>query len=169
MNSRLQLTVWATLVAVCLGTTGCYTTVIDTRATALPEEHFDRQWFLFAGLLPVSSPAGDECKQGVAIAKSKYGVGDFFINLGITAAASIGYAATCNEVNGACLTTASSIGSLASWIVNTRSVTYQCRAPSMGSSAPAPVAEPAPESAQEQEKVEEVSPVVKPAATKKRK
>lgn len=102
---------------------GCYATHIQTGAQSGVTMH-DRQWFLFGGLAGVSGPAGAECAHGLAYAKSKTAVGDIFLDLLIGVGAASLYAVSTETPN---VAVASSLLTVAPWILGSRTVTYGCR------------------------------------------
>ncbi|MBZ4332379.1 hypothetical protein [Corallococcus sp. AS-1-12] len=121
----------ASMVALMLGQTGCYRTSIVTNLRPEPRVHQDRQWFTVAGLLPVSSPPGSECKNGVAWAQSRATASDFLIQAGLAVAGAFVGAAVCaggnrtDEERGNC----AAMGLLLPTVlVGSRTVAYACAA-----------------------------------------
>ncbi|MBN9682174.1 MULTISPECIES: hypothetical protein [unclassified Corallococcus] len=119
----------ASMAALMLGQTGCYRTSIVTNLRPEPLVHQDRQWFTAAGLLPVSSPPGSECKNGIAWAQSRATPSDFFIQAGLAVAGAFIGSAVCaggdrtTEEQGNC----AAIGLLVpTLLVGSRTVAYSC-------------------------------------------
>ncbi|GMU07104.1 hypothetical protein [Corallococcus caeni] len=119
----------ASMAALMLGQTGCYRTSIVTNLRPEPTVHQDRQWFTVAGLVPVSSPPGSECKNGVAWAQSRATVSDFLIQAGLAVAGAFIGSAVCaggnrtTEEQGNC----AAIGLLLPTVlVGSRTVAYSC-------------------------------------------
>ncbi|RKH60471.1 hypothetical protein [Corallococcus aberystwythensis] len=119
----------ASMAALMLGQTGCYRTSIVTNLRPEPKVHQDRQWFTVAGLVPVSSPPGSECKNGIAWAQSRATVSDVLIQAGLAVAGAFIGSAVCaggnrtTEEQGNC----AAIGLLVpTALVGTRTVAYSC-------------------------------------------
>ncbi|NOK20080.1 hypothetical protein [Corallococcus carmarthensis] len=119
----------ASMAALMLGQTGCYRTSIVTNLRPEPTVHSDRQWFTAAGLLPVSSPPGSECKNGIAWAQSRATPMDFLIQAGLAVAGAFVGSAVCSggnrtdEEQGNC----AAIGLLLPTVlVGSRTVAYSC-------------------------------------------
>jgi hypothetical protein len=117
------------VVAVLASQTGCYHTKIQTYREPIGREHEDRQWFALAGLVPLSSPAGRECKNGLAYADSRMSGTDWLIGVGLGLAGGLlGSAACAGEdavVRGSCASTGAS---LATFLFGSRTVEYACAA-----------------------------------------
>ncbi|QAT88487.1 hypothetical protein EJ065_6962 [Corallococcus coralloides] len=119
----------ASMVALMLGQTGCYRTSIVTNLRPEPKVHQDRQWFTAVGLLPVSSPPGSECKNGIAWAQSRATPSDFLIQAGLAVAGAFIGSAVCaggdrtEEQQANC----AAIGLLVpTLLVGSRTVAYAC-------------------------------------------
>ncbi len=117
-----------TLVLAAIALQGCYATHVNTRATALPEEHSDRQLFMLWGLAPLSDPAGAQCPNGVASVKSKLSAVDILIDAGVGVVAAGVALGTCQDTPAACANRATSLGTLATGLFGTRTVIYHCAA-----------------------------------------
>ncbi|MGE6760091.1 hypothetical protein ACQKGO_18905 [Corallococcus interemptor] len=119
----------ASMAALLLGQTGCYRTSIVTNLRPEPKVQQDRQWFTAAGLVPVSSPPGSECKNGIAWAQSRATPSDFLIQAGLAVAGAFIGSAVCGGSNrtdeelGNC----AAIGLLVpTLLVGSRTVAYSC-------------------------------------------
>ena len=117
------------LVLAAIALQGCYNTHVNTRATPLPEEHSDRQMFTLWGMVPLSDPAGHQCPNGLASAKSKLSAVDWVIDAGVGIVAAGVALGTCQGDASTCANRATSVGTLATGLFGTRTVTYHCAAP----------------------------------------
>ncbi|OJH36512.1 hypothetical protein BON30_32665 [Cystobacter ferrugineus] len=130
-----------TVAAVMTSQVGCYTTkvVSHARPPSGPEST-ERQWFMIGGLVPVSDPAGRECKHGFATVESKLSGTDWLINAGLTVAGGIAGGLTCgraaaanpNDDTGAFLfvgaACAAAFSALVPFMISSRTVEYTCAA-----------------------------------------
>jgi|GEM_PF-1835238 len=119
----------AAAVTVLASQVGCYHTKIVTDQRAEGREYSDRQWFTIAGLVPLSSPAGRECRNGLARAESRMSGTDWLIGVGLGLAGGLVGAAACNGGSDAqqysCMTSGAS---LATFLLGSRTVEYRCAA-----------------------------------------
>lgn len=133
----------------------CYTTRFESGRVPMGPQHSELQWFTMGGLVPLSRPAGATCTDGLARAASEYGAVDILLNTGITTLGLIAGSAACgglfangsgnpnNEAAAVFAPMCVSLGmSLAPLLLGTRTVTYECAAPSVAVTAPA-TSEPA--------------------------
>jgi hypothetical protein len=111
---------------------GCYTTkVVAQQATPGPQ-YDDRQWFTIAGLVPLSSPAGQQCPGGLATAESQFSVVDFLINVGLSVGGGVVGALACGDPTDPVNDTAARAGcasigsSLVPFLIASRTVSYTC-------------------------------------------
>jgi hypothetical protein len=108
---------------------GCYTTrVAGGIAPAASEPiHEERQWFTIAGLIGLSGPAGNECRNGVAWAESQYNVVDALLVgvLSVGGYFAAGYACASGDP-----TTFNACASAGAWLLplllQPRTVRYTC-------------------------------------------
>ncbi len=155
---RHHLLAATALVVLC---TGCYNTAVVSGASPSGARE-ERQWFLLNGAARLTDPAGRECgAEGLAWSESKQAFGDMLISLAIGAGTALAVGYNCTEP--ACYAAAGSTGSLASWLLSSRTVEYACRRPSY---VP-PVAHPAPRPPERRvetppPRIEEPTPAPKP-------
>lgn len=136
------------LLAISAVLSGCYTTRIyspDGAAGPPPQwpQHEDHQWFLLAGAIDLSHPAGRECLNGLAYAESEMAGGDILIAIGLSIAGSLIGASTCNSDNlalyGSCI---SGLSSGLPLLISRRTVGYTCRPAHVGMTATPDAAPP---------------------------
>jgi len=108
---------------------GCYKTKIQAGAPSAGPVYGDRQWFLIAGLVPLSDPAGSECPNGLSYAESKLGVMDVIIEIGTRIVGGVVGASVCDSEGDATAygTCVSGAANLAGILIGTRTVEYQCK------------------------------------------
>jgi hypothetical protein len=129
----------ASMVALLSVQTGCYRTHVVTNLRPEATVHEDRQWFTAAGLVPVSKPAGEECRNGVAWAQSRATPVDVLIQAGLIVAGTVIGAGVCagggrtDEERGNCAAIGGLIPAL---LVGSRTVAYACVADSAPSFMP---------------------------------
>ncbi|MBM7112579.1 hypothetical protein [Archangium primigenium] len=115
--------------AVLASQAGCYHTKIVTDRAPEGREYSDRQWFTIGGLVPLSSPAGRECRNGLSRAESRLSGTDWLINVGLGLAGGLVGAAACSSGSDAerlsCMTSGAS---LATFLLGSRTVEYACAA-----------------------------------------
>ena len=125
---KTNLVVMMVLLVTATLSSACYTTKVYTGAPAEPTIHDDRQWFLLAGLINLSDPAGEECSAGVAKSESEYTVADALIQIGLAIiGGTAGYFA-CDKIDEkeeyfSCISGFSAVPQ----IFGTRTVHYQCK------------------------------------------
>ena len=135
MNAAIQqASVVLSAVVLLTSATGCYRTRTATMARPTTPEYEQRQWFLIAGLVPLSSAGGSECGgAGMATSDSRLGGWDIVINVGLAVAGGLLGASVCslpdNATNaeqtayGSCV---SGMASLVPFIIGSRTVSYTC-------------------------------------------
>jgi hypothetical protein len=132
MSKRLGTVV--AVVAVMTSQVGCYTTKVVSQARPDGPSYSDRQWFTIGGLVPLSSPAGRECENGLAMAESRLSGTDWLINVGLGLAGGLVGAAACSSGPNtdpllalAASSTCATVGSgLATFLLGSRTVEYTC-------------------------------------------
>lgn len=126
--TRHNLPTSLALTAAMLILSACHTTRVGT-ATGGPR-YSDRQFFSAGGLVRLSEPAGEECAHGLRYVESERSLVDNLISFGIGLAGAGAGALVCGPGAGlndedlaACVSVA---GSVAPFLVSTRSVEYEC-------------------------------------------
>jgi hypothetical protein len=113
-------------------TAGCYTTKVVAPQATPGRQYDDRQWFTIGGLVPLSSPAGQQCSGGLATAESRFSGGDFLINIALGLAGGLAGAFACGnstdpDIDAAVRTSCATLGaSLVPFLLASRSVSYTC-------------------------------------------
>jgi hypothetical protein len=108
--------------------TGCFQTRIGTKTNAPLRQ--DRQWFLVNGLVNLSGETSTDCANGMAYAESRLGFKDILIATGIGFVGGlVGGVAVCDTdaEGGTYAACVSASASLASYLLQTRTVEYQCK------------------------------------------
>ncbi|WP_148273368.1 hypothetical protein [Stigmatella aurantiaca] len=137
----------AVAVAMLMSQAGCYHTSIVTDRTPESRSYSDRQWFTIAGLVPLSSPAGRECRDGLARAESEMSGADWLINIGLGVVGAVAGAAICrDESNSRQTSCATSGAAVMSFLLGSRTVEYSCARGSGEDSAPQGYAPSSPQS-----------------------
>lgn len=105
---------------------GCYTTRVyeegvhpSTDPRLSVEE---RQWFILAGAVPLSPPAGRECSDGLSWVESRTGVVDMLISIGLGVAGGLIVTDVTQDP-----TAGTAAASLVPALLGTRTVKYVCR------------------------------------------
>ncbi|MDC0707234.1 hypothetical protein POL68_02010 [Stigmatella sp. ncwal1] len=133
----------AAAVAMLASQAGCYHTSIVTDRAPESRQYSDRQWFTIAGVVPLSSPAGRECRNGLARAESEMSGADWLINIGLGVAGAVAGAAICrNESDSRQTSCATSGAAVMSFLLGSRTVEYTCARGSSEDSAPQDYAPP---------------------------
>jgi len=113
--------------AVLMSQAGCYHTSIVTDRAPGGREYSDRQWFTIAGLVPLSSPAGGECPNGLARAESELSGTDWLINIGLGVAGAFAGAAICKDESDERVSSCAATGAtLIPFLLGSRTVKYTC-------------------------------------------
>ena len=117
----------AVLGATAMVVSGCHTTKVYTPgATSSTPWHDQRQWFTVAGLVPLSDPAGQECRNGIHSSESEMSDVDILINVGLSLAGAYFAPAVCDASNASYTACTSSIATLVPFLVSSRTVRYTC-------------------------------------------
>jgi hypothetical protein len=127
---------------------GCYTTRVTSGIQPGSNQTYEqRQWFAILGLIPLSGPAGNECRNGLATAESQYNVVDALLVFGLTVAGGIAGGVACNNTDpvtqASCISGAAGVVPL---LIQPRTVRYTCIGGGAASVAPpamTPVPSPA--------------------------
>ncbi len=104
---------------------GCYRTSISSGRPGDGAVHSDRQWFTLAGLVPLSKPAGRECRSALSRADSRLSFTDVLINFGLFTAGFVGGSLACRDGDSkeACAAAGSAI---VPFLIGSRTVEYEC-------------------------------------------
>ncbi len=129
---------------------GCFTTRVGVENPA--DSGFERrQFFTLGGLVPITSPDGDECTGDISYAESRMAGWDIAINLALVAAGALLAPWACELPDNPSDTETAQYGTCTTivagavpFMLGSRTVRYQCASPSWTTPAPTPELPPAP-------------------------